>query len=99
MGTANEFWGIHDMLKVAYPRYISEKFVIGYTSEKKPLEAFKLGIDMQEDDNSVANKDKSFILFTGIHHAREPLSLSMMVNIIGQNLFNIVRNFNDANAL
>ena len=97
--TKNEFWGIQDMLRVAYPRYISEKFTIGYTHEKRPIEAFKMGLDMQEDDNSVPNKDKSMILFTGLHHAREPLSQSMMVNILGQTLYNIVRNHEDAHAL
>lgn len=97
--TPQQFWGLYSMLQIAYPRYISQKFIIGHTNENRPLEAFKIGLEMQEDDSSLSNKNKSMILFTGIHHAREPLSLSMTINIIGQILYKLVKQDSDTIAL
>ena len=67
--TPPQFWGTFDDLQRNYPRYLSKKFKIGETFEKRPIEAFYIGLDQQEEHKQLT---KSIILFTGIHHAREP---------------------------
>jgi hypothetical protein len=86
--TPNQFWGTFDDLQRNFPRYLSKKFKIGETYEKRPIEAFHIGLDQQEPEKQLS---KSIILFTGIHHAREPLSLSMMLNILGQMIYRLAK--------
>lgn len=94
--TPGEFWGYVEELQREYPRYISPKFSIGNTYEKRSIHAFYMGNDMQEPQEY---SKRSIILFTGVHHAREPLAVSMIVNMVGQLLYKLVHKDKKSNDL
>ena len=56
-------------LKILYPYIISEKLVIGQSVEENDIWAFKLS------DNPEQDEGEPEILYTGLTHAREPLSM------------------------
>ena len=58
-----------DTLSMLYPNFVSEKVSIGTSFEGRPIWAFKLS------DNPSIDEDEPEILFTGLTHAREPLSM------------------------
>ena len=66
-----------DELSNTYPSIISEKISIGYTLEGRNIWAIKVS------DNPNVNEDEPKALYTGLHHAREPMSYT--------NLFYYVR--------
>ena len=65
-------------LKDLYPDIISDKLIIGQSVEGNDIWAFKLS------DNPELDEDEPEVLFTGLTHAREPLSM--------MNLFYFVQN-------
>ena len=58
-----------DELKTLYPDFISEKLILGQSYEGRDIWAFKVS------DNPNINEDEPQVLFTGLTHAREPLSM------------------------
>jgi len=58
-----------DTLSMLYPSFISEKDSIGTSFEGRTIWAFKLS------DNPSIDEDEPEVLFTGLTHAREPLSM------------------------
>ena len=58
-----------DELKNLYPEFISEKLILGQSYEGRDIWAFKVS------DNPNINEDEPQVLFTGLTHAREPLSM------------------------
>ena len=58
-----------DTLFNLYPDFVSEKDSIGTSIEGRTIWAFKLS------DNPSINEDEPEVLFTGLTHAREPLSM------------------------
>ena len=59
----------YNELKNLYPDIISEKLIIGESLEGNDIWAFKLS------DNPNQNEDEPEVLYTGLTHAREPLSM------------------------
>jgi len=58
-----------DELKELYPDIISEKLIIGQSNEGNDIWAFKLS------DNPAQDENEPEILYSGLTHAREPLSM------------------------
>ena len=58
-----------DTLSILYPSFVSEKDSIGTSFEGRTIWAFKLS------DNPSIDEDEPEVLFTGLTHAREPLSM------------------------
>ena len=71
-----------DELKNIYSNIISEKYIIGQSIEGNNIWAFKLSDNPSEDENEPE------VLYTGLTHAREPLSM--------MNLFYFVQNLCEA---
>ena len=57
-----------DELYNEYPQFVKEKISIGNTLEGRDIWAIKLS------DNPNIDEDETEILYTGLHHAREPMS-------------------------
>ncbi len=58
-----------DTLKLLYPNLVKAKTVIGYSVENRPLYMIKIS------DNPDIDEDEPEVLYTGIHHAREPMGI------------------------
>lgn len=58
-----------DTLHIQFPDIISEKTSIGTTAEGRDLWAVKIS------DNYQADESEPEVLYTGLHHAREPVSM------------------------
>lgn len=58
-----------DTFALNYPNIVSEKMSIGQTIEGREIWAFKVS------DNPDSNETEPEVLFTGLTHAREPLSM------------------------
>jgi len=70
-------------LHYQYPYYVSNFIKIGYTYQNRDLNAIKLG-DLK------SNNKKAEILFTALHHAREPLGLNMLLQIFLTKLYDLI---------
>ena len=57
-----------DELYEDYPNLVSEKISIGQTLEGRDIWAIKMS------DNPNIDEDEAEVLYTGLHHAREPMS-------------------------
>ena len=58
-----------DTLSILYPNFVSEKDSIGTSFEGRTIWAFKLS------DNPAIDENEPEVLYTGLTHAREPLSM------------------------
>ena len=67
--TLNEAINQMDTLFTLYPEFVSQKDSIGISIEGRIIWAFKLS------DNPSINENEPEVLFTGLTHAREPLSM------------------------
>lgn len=73
--TAKEVDELLNALSEKYPQFIHKPFVIGETYENHQIKAFRIG--------KLETKSKfSSVLLTALHHAREPISLSMIIRIV-----------------
>jgi murein tripeptide amidase MpaA len=72
----------HDDLRNSYPDIISEKIILGQSVEGNDIWAFKLS------DNVNIDEDEPEILYTGLTHSREPLSMMNLFYFV-QNLVNV----------
>ncbi len=62
-----------DSLIATYPNLVSQKDTIGYSVLGKPLIAVKIS------DNPNVQENEPEVLFTGLHHAREPMSMMVLL--------------------
>lgn len=62
-----------DDLHAAYPSITTEKASIGTSHEGRDLWAIKIS------DNPGVNEDEPEVLFDGVHHAREPMSVEVVL--------------------
>ena len=62
-----------DEMFAAYPNLITEKDSIGHTIENRPIYAVKIS------DNPNVDEDEPEVLYTALHHAREPESMMQMI--------------------
>jgi carboxypeptidase T len=61
-----------DTLRLLYPNLISAKSSIGTSVEGRPIYMVKIS------DNPDINENEPQVLYTGMHHAREPVSMMQM---------------------
>lgn len=87
-----EYWQIFEAVQKSYPKFISEKFKIGETNSGRPIEAFTMGynMDLVCSTSDLKKLNRSVLLFDAAHHSREILSVSMMLQILLQNLLSII---------
>lgn len=71
--TYSEFIGHLNNLASNYPSLVSKIDTIGYSIENRPILAFKIS------DNPNTNETEPQVLYTAIHHAREPAGLSALI--------------------
>ena len=62
-----------DAMRAAYPQLITEKDSIGATHEGRPIHLVRMS------NNADVDQDKPELLYTALHHAREPVSLSQLI--------------------
>ncbi len=64
-----------DAMHAAYPHLISAREKIGdfLTHEKRPIQWLRIS------DNPTVDEDEPEILYTALHHAREPVSLTQLI--------------------
>ena len=84
--TYSNFWQIYKELAKEFPQYVSERKVLGKTYLGNNIYYFKIG----DNINDRGRNNRSELLFTALHHAREPTSLSLIVTILIDQLKTIV---------
>jgi hypothetical protein len=72
--TPSQVYGLVYSMNTIYPQYVTAPIAIKESYQHRPIMAFQLG---ELKDTSA----KSQVLFTGLHHAREPVSLAMILKI------------------
>jgi carboxypeptidase T len=71
--TLDEVWSKIDEMVSNYPNLISVKDSIGASYENRPIYAVRIS------DNPNVNEDEPEVLYTALHHAREPESMMQMM--------------------
>ncbi|MBU1097296.1 MAG: immune inhibitor A [Bacteroidetes bacterium] len=71
--TLTEVYSKLDEMIQNFPNLISQKEIIGYTNEDRGIIAIKIS------DNPNIDEDEPEILYTALHHAREPESMMQMI--------------------
>jgi hypothetical protein len=62
-----------DTMKMLYPNLITEKVAIGYSIENRPIWMVKIS------DNPDLNENEPQVLYTALHHAREPQGMMTVI--------------------
>ena len=73
-----------DSMRMLYPNLITEKVSIGNTVEGRPTYMVKIS------DNPDVNEDEPEVLFTALHHAREPEGMMQMIYF----MYYLLENYN-----
>jgi len=81
----DELFSLFFYLQKKYPEYVKTE-EIGKTVEERPIYVFKL--KKQASDSNVITKNK--ILFTGNHHARELLTVTICLKIFIESLHSLL---------
>jgi carboxypeptidase T len=76
--TYNDIIQIHAFLSKEFPAFVSPIDSIGKTYEGAPMPHFKVGLKI----NIPTRQKKSSILFSALHHSREPTSLSTLMAVV-----------------
>ena len=69
MLTLQQIYDELDTLRINYPHLVSEKIVVGHSLLNRPIYAIKIS------DNPNGDEQEPEVLYTALHHAREPLSM------------------------
>ena len=78
--TFDEFWHYWRQLRSKYPEFIGQKFQVGKTYKGAAMDGFYLGENMAVEDRNHSHKNIVFI--TGLHHSREPLTVTMVLYLV-----------------
>ena len=80
--TAKEFWNfIKDItLKPENKKLVSGKVLLGHTINNNPIYGFYICDDVSQ--LSTYLETKNILMFTALHHSREPLSLTMVIYMV-----------------
>ncbi|MBI2418051.1 MAG: immune inhibitor A [Ignavibacteriales bacterium] len=73
-----------DSMKIHFPNLITSKFLVGMTVENKPIYGVKIS------DNPDQNENEPEVLYTGMHHAREPQGMMAVMYY----MFYLLENYN-----
>ncbi len=76
--TFDEVIAFLDDLHALYPEIVGEKQIIGYSLQDRPIYAVRMS------DNPEIDEDEPEMLYTGLHHAREPLSMMALLYFMDQ---------------
>ncbi|GEM_PF-93980 len=73
--TLAELYAELDSMRAAFPNLITQRQTIGefQTTQNRPLYFVKIS------DNPDVNENETEILYTGLHHAREPISMQQLI--------------------
>ena len=71
-----------DSMHTQYPSITTDTIPIGYSLEDRSIWAFKIS------DNPETDEDEPEILYTGLHHAREPMCIEVLLYYINYLLTN-----------
>ncbi|MFN3875408.1 MAG: M14 family zinc carboxypeptidase [Flavobacteriales bacterium] len=71
--TLEEIEGQLDAMRAAFPQLISQKATIGTSHEGRPIHMVRLSSEADQD------LDRPELLYTALHHAREPVSASQLI--------------------
>ncbi|MGB9664994.1 MAG: M14 family zinc carboxypeptidase [Ignavibacteria bacterium] len=71
--TFNEVVAQLDTMKLLYPSLITERQAIGYSIENRPIWMVKIS------DNPDLNENEPQVLYTALHHAREPQGMMTII--------------------
>ena len=74
--TWDELNSLFDELQTEYPNIISERVILGESVEGRDIWAFKVSDAPEEDE------EEPEVLFTGLTHAREPLSMMNLIYFV-----------------
>ena len=90
--TPKQFWNFYRVVKEspAYSNLISDRESIGQTIKRNHIYGFYLCDDISKLETY--KKTKNIITLTALHHAREPLSITMIVLMVSK----ILRSFNES---
>lgn len=77
--TLSEIWLAVDSIIAEYPAVVSAKYNIGTTLEGRPMYAIRIS-----DNPSTDEPSEPAILFTGLHHAREPIGPHLLIYTMRQ---------------
>lgn len=80
--TSKEFWDFYsDLLQEAqFKKILSDKIQIGSSFNNNPIYGFYICDDVNQLDTYI--KSKNIIMFTGLHHSREPLTITMIMFMV-----------------
>lgn len=87
--TLNELLDVLDDMHNKYPNLVTIKESIGKTTEKRDIYMVKIS------DHPLQDEDESEVLYTGLHHAREPGSMSQMLYY----MWYLLENYNSDNVV
>jgi hypothetical protein len=76
--TLSEIWTAVDSLVSGYPSVVSSKRLIGTTHQGRPIYAIRIS------DNPEVDEGEPAVLFTGLHHAREPIGPHIVIYTMQQ---------------
>ena len=72
----DDIWLVYDQLKRLHPEIVGDRISIGKTVEGRTIDSFYIG------SNTSDETDKNIILIDALHHSREFVTLSMIVEIM-----------------
>ena len=75
--TSEQFWYYFHELQSKYSKYIGHKIPIGQTYLGNTMYGFYMGQHL--NDHSVGIQGKNIVFITGLHHSREPLTVTMVL--------------------
>ena len=81
----SDVWHVYTYLRSEYPRYVSKAFKAGSTVEGKDIKAFYIGEHSKDEDQ------KNVVLIDALHHAREFITLTMIVQIMVDSVQRLVK--------
>ncbi|NUN08817.1 MAG: immune inhibitor A [Ignavibacteriaceae bacterium] len=73
-----------DSMKLLFPNLITAKLSIGNSVENRPMYMVKIS------DNPTVDEDEPEVLYTGLHHAREPMGMMNLIYF----MYYLLENYN-----
>lgn len=78
--TDAQFWSYYDQLLAKYPDRVGQRVALGQTYQGQNIWGFYFGKHLQGAEQGLERKNIVFI--TGLHHSREPLTVTMVLYLM-----------------
>lgn len=78
--SADQFWAYFEQLHSKYPDHVGERVPLGQTYLGQTIFGFYMGQHLKNHNQDVQNKNIVFI--TGLHHSREPVTVTMVLYLV-----------------